>query len=190
VEIGSSIYVTTATQWRAWLTKHHDRENEVWLVFPKKGSGKTRIPYNDAVEQALCFGWVDSQTKAIDDQAFAQRFSRRRGTANWSQANIERLRDLIASDQMTTAGMAVIKDEGILSTTEPTVAPDVLRALKGDPEVWENFQRFPDSYKRIRLAFIESRRSRGPNEFERSLQFFIKKTKRNVQYQFGTKRQQ
>src|SRR5688572_6378674 len=109
-----TLYVTSREEWRAWLTKHYQTESEIWLIYYKKHTGKPRISYDDAVEEALCFGWVDSIVKKIDDEAFAQKFTPRRDTSKWSEINIKRVRKLIREGRMTEAGRAKI-DHAILS---------------------------------------------------------------------------
>src|ERR1051326_6374087 len=105
MEIGRTLYVHTAAAWRAWLKKHHAKAREIWLVYPKKHSGKPRIPYKDAVGQALCFGWIDSITKTIDEDRWTQRFSPRRKGSPLSEMKKARGRRLIRDKQMTPAGL-------------------------------------------------------------------------------------
>lgn len=186
MNIGRKLYVTTAAQWRAWLQKNHATAREVWLIYYKAGSGKPRIAYNDAVEQALCFGWIDSTSKAIDTHRFAQRFSPRRDLTNWSQHNIERMHRMIASGQMTPAGLAAYRYHTPLSKTKRLVIPpDIGAALKADPVIWKNFRSFPASYQRIRIANIEYYRSHGRESFMRRLNHFLKKTKEGKRVGFG-----
>src|SRR5262245_58148241 len=73
MRVGKTVYAKNRKQWRSWLAKHHGNAREIWLIYYKKSSGKPRIPYNDAVEEALCYGWIDSILKPIDDQQYAQR---------------------------------------------------------------------------------------------------------------------
>ncbi len=93
MDIGETLYVTDRGEWRSWLAEHHGSEMEIWLIYYKKGSGKPRISYNDAVEEALCYGWIDSIVKTIDDEKYAQRFSVRKKTSELSQMNRERISD-------------------------------------------------------------------------------------------------
>lgn len=174
--IGKTLYVKNREEWRAWLTKNYDREQEIWLIFYKKSSGKERIPYNESVEEALCFGWIDSIVKGIDDQKFAQRFSVRREKSNWSVLNKERVKRLIAQGRMTPAGLSKfpIEDDFQIPT-------DILGILKKDRETWKNFQGFPKSYQRIRIGFIDAARNR-PEEFGRRLRYFLKMTKNNKKF--------
>ena len=94
MEIGKTLYVTDRDAWRAWLAGHYQSEPEIWLIYYLKATGKARIPYTAAVEEALCFGWIDSIVKKVDEQRTAQRFSPRKLGSSYSQTNIERLRRL------------------------------------------------------------------------------------------------
>jgi len=187
--LGKTLYVTKRREWRAWLSKHHDTEKEIWLVYYRKDSGKPRIPYNHAVEEALCYGWIDSTLKKIDQESFAQRFSPRRPASKLSEMNKERIRRLIARKKMTAAGLSAIQHVfdptsvkiGERSSTRLTVAPDILKALKDDAQTWKNFQRFPASYKRIRIGWIEGTRKR-PGEFKKRLRYFLKMTGQNKRF--------
>src|SRR5678816_1908335 len=100
MKISQTLYITKRKDWRSWLKKNYKTEKEIWLVYPKKATGKPRITYNDAVEEALCFGWIDSIAKKFDEDHTAQRFSPRRPKVKYSQANIERLRSLVAAKKV------------------------------------------------------------------------------------------
>src|SRR5919112_4380234 len=95
MKITKTLHVTNRKDWRKWLREHYKTEKEIWLVYYKKDTGKPRILYNDAVEEALCFGWIDSTFKTLDEQRTAQRFSPRKPKSPYSAANKERLRKLI-----------------------------------------------------------------------------------------------
>ena len=190
MKLGKTLRVTNRKAWRTWLSQHHNKEREIWLVYAKQHTGKPRIAYGDAVEEALCFGWIDSTAKRIDENFYAQRFSPRKSTSQWSQQNIERVRRLVKLRKMTPPGLAAIKNpEALLKTKKVEIAPDILKVLKQERQVWTNFQKFPDDYKRIRIAFIESRRKRGVEEFQQSLDYFLKQTKKNRQFVFDVRRE-
>jgi uncharacterized protein YdeI (YjbR/CyaY-like superfamily) len=179
MEITKTLYVKDREEWRKWLEEHHDNEDEVWLVYYKKGSGKGRIPYNDAVEEALCFGWIDSTNKDMGDgERLAQRFTPRKAKSGWSPMNKERARRLIADGKMTQAGLDALGDalEG-----EFTFAEDILVRLKEDEQTWENYRGFPESYKRIRVGWVEGARDR-PEEFEKRLRYFLKMTAKGKRF--------
>jgi uncharacterized protein YdeI (YjbR/CyaY-like superfamily) len=173
------LHVTTRRAWRAWLARHHKAEPEVWLVYYRKDSGKPRISYDDAVLEALAYGWIDSTQRKIDDERLAQRFSPRRPASKLSQMNIERVRQLIRAGQMTKAGLAAIAhayDPG-KDTVQPVAVPsDILAAIKAQPAAWANFQELPEAYKRIRIAYIDSRRRHGDDMFQRALRNFVTMT--------------
>jgi uncharacterized protein YdeI (YjbR/CyaY-like superfamily) len=181
MEITKTLYVTDRKPWRAWLKKNYKTEPEIWLVFPKKATGKPRIEYNDAVEEALCFGWIDSIMKKLDDDHSAQRFSPRKAKTNYSQPNIERLRALVAQKKVIKEVANTLTD---VLNAEFVIAPDILKAIKTNKEAWKNFQKFSDPYVRIRVAFIETARKR-PEEFQKRLRHFIEMTEKNKMFGFG-----
>ena len=181
MEISKTLYVTNPKDWRAWLKKNYKTEKEIWLVYYKKATGKPRIEYNDAVEEALCFGWIDSTAKRLDEERTAQRFSPRRPNVQYSQANKERLRSLVEQGKVTKE---VLDSLGDMLTEKFEIPPDILKAIQADKEAWKNFQKFSDSYKRIRIAFIDGARNR-PEEFQKRLQYFIKMTEKNKMFGFG-----
>lgn len=175
----NTLYVTTRRAWRAWLAKHHRTAPDVWLVYYRKESGKPRISYDDAVLEALCYGWIDSTVKKIDAERFAQRFSPRTRTSKLSQMNLERARRLVAEKKMTKAGLAAIAhlyDPAKDATGPLVVPPDILAAIKADRAAWANFRRLPEAYKRIRIAYIDSRRRHGDEMFRRALGHFVAMT--------------
>jgi uncharacterized protein YdeI (YjbR/CyaY-like superfamily) len=181
MEITQSLHVTDRAEWRAWLKKHHKKEKEIWLVYYKKHTGKPRIAYNDAVEEALCFGWIDSTAKSLDADRTAQRFTPRRPGTAYSQANKERLRALAAQGKLIRE---VKESLGGILQEEFKIAPDILKAIRADEQAWGNFQHFSEPYKRIRIAFIEGARKR-PEEFQKRLHYFIRMTARNKHFGFG-----
>src|ERR1041385_544363 len=112
VKVGKTLYVKTGAEWRRWLRANHKTAGEIWLIYYKKDSGKPRIRYNDAVEEALCYGWIDGISKPIDPKKYTQRFSPRKKTSRLSDMNRERVRRLIKAGRMTKAGMAAIAHTG------------------------------------------------------------------------------
>jgi uncharacterized protein YdeI (YjbR/CyaY-like superfamily) len=108
MQIGETIYVTTGDEFRKWLLKNHKTKKEIWLIQYKKATKKPSINYVDAVEEALCFGWIDGLEKSMDAERYALRFSPRRPKSNWTETNKERARKLIAQGKMTEAGHAAL----------------------------------------------------------------------------------
>lgn len=168
-------YFEKREDWRKWLTDHFDTANEVWFVFPLKSSGKKSVLYNDAVEEALCFDWIDSTIKSLDKEHKIQRFTPRNPKSTYSQANKERLKWLLENKMIHPKFEDRIQN--VLS--EPFIFPnDIVDKLKEDKTVWENYRHFPEPYKRIRIAYIEAARV-CPEEFQKRLNHFICKTKAN-----------
>ena len=181
MEITQSLYVTNPRDWRDWLKKHYKTEKEIWLVYPKKATGKPRIAYNDAVEEALCFGWIDSIVKKLDEERSVQRFSPRKPLAKYSQANIERLRGLVAKKKVIKEVAESVKE---VLNEKFKVPSDISKAIKANKQAWKHFQMFSESYKRIRIAYIEGSRKR-PREFKKRLRHFIDMTEKNKMFGFG-----
>src|SRR5438046_5725531 len=100
-----TLFVRTLDQWRDWLTKHHASESEVWLIFHKRHTGLASIDYKDALDEALCFGWVDSLVKRLDDRRYARKFTPRRPDSRWSTANRKRYAELKGSGRLKPAGL-------------------------------------------------------------------------------------
>jgi uncharacterized protein YdeI (YjbR/CyaY-like superfamily) len=181
MDITKTLHVTNRQDWRKWLKKHYKTTREIWLVYYKKETGKPRIVYDDAVEEALCFGWIDSIVKTLDEKRTAQRFSPRRPKSKYSAANRERLRTLVKQRKVIKEVRETVGD---LSEEKFEVPKDILKAIKGNKEAWNNYQKFSDAYKRIRIGFIDGARKR-PEEFKKRLRYFIKMTGKNKQYGFG-----
>lgn len=170
-----TLYVATRKEWRDWLSDNFDKTTEIWLVYPKRNTGKIRIPYNEAVEEALCFGWIDSTVKALDNNNSIQRFTPRNTKSDYSQANKERLQWLFDKKMIHPSLELIVKH---IINKEFIPPSDIIEMLKKDKTVWENYIRFSDSYKKIRIAYIDSARNR-PDEFKKRLSNFINKTRNN-----------
>jgi uncharacterized protein YdeI (YjbR/CyaY-like superfamily) len=108
MEIGETLYVTTGEEFRKWLEQNHKSKKEIWLIQYKKATKKPSINYVEAVEEALCFGWIDGLEKSMDAERYALRFSPRRPKSNWTETNKERARKLITQGKMTEAGRATL----------------------------------------------------------------------------------
>jgi uncharacterized protein YdeI (YjbR/CyaY-like superfamily) len=158
--------VTTRGEWRAWLADHHDRDREIWLVFWKKHTGKPSLPYAEAVDEALCFGWIDSLVRRLDDERYAQKFTPRKAKSNWTDLNRRRFARLVEERRMTAAGLArepppataVAEQRERSERPEPaaTVPGDVEAALRAHGEAWANFSRLAPSHRRNYVRWIEA----------------------------------
>ncbi len=108
MEIGETLLVTSRQEWRQWLEQHHRDYKEIWLIYYKKTSGKKGITYEESVEEALCFGWIDGANKGIDQETYAGRFTPRRAKSPWSDSNRERVARLLLEGRITEAGLAAL----------------------------------------------------------------------------------
>ncbi|MCO1654278.1 YdeI/OmpD-associated family protein [Pseudonocardia humida] len=166
VEGGERVEPATLDEWRAWLAANHDRATGVWLVLRKPSVPGPGVRYVESVEQALCFGWVDSKAKGLDAERTMQYFTPRRARSGWARPNKQRIERLLATGQMAPAGLAVVeaaKADGswtLLDDVEDLVVPDDLAAAfdarPGSREQWEAFPRSP---RRLMLVWlVEARR--------------------------------
>jgi uncharacterized protein YdeI (YjbR/CyaY-like superfamily) len=164
---------------RQWLVENYDKAKECWVVV-KRGRpiDDGTFWYIDAVEEAMCFGWIDSTTKKMDNGITAQRLAPRRKDSLWSELNKERCRRMERLDRMTDAGRAVLPD---LSTDSFVIDSDILTALQANKEVWANFQKFPPLYQRVRIDTIQIKRKQ-PELFKSRLQKLIDHTKGGKMY--------
>ena len=167
-----TFYAKDRCEWRGWLEKNFKTEREIWFVFPLKASGETGVSYNDAVEESLCFGWIDSTAKYLDELHSVRRFTPRKEGSPYSRPNIERLIWLEERGMIHPSVRASVLS--LIKT--PYVFPsDIIEIIKADKAVYENYIKFTSSYKRIRIAYIDAARSR-PEEFKKRLESFLKKT--------------
>ena len=181
MQVTKTLYVIHRKDWRQWLKQHSKTEKEIWLVYYRKESGQPRLAYNDAVEEALCFGWIDSIVKNLDQARFAQRFSPRKPKSGYSQTNQERLRKLIQQRKVSKDVLATLDMRALGKVKIP---PDIRQALKANKQAWKNFGKYGEAYKRIRIAYIDGARHR-PAEFKKRLNYFLKMTEKDKQFGFG-----
>lgn len=148
--------------WRAWLEKNHARETELWVVLYKKNSGKPTVSYDEAVEEALCFGWIDGLTKGIDDEKYGVRFTPRKSGSIWSESNKKRVAKMIEQGRMMDAGLAKIEDgkqsgewdKATAREDTTNIPPELKRALASDKIAQQNFAKLAPSHKRQYIGWI------------------------------------
>ena len=145
-------------EWREWLARHHDSESEVWLVFYKRQSGRPSIAYLDALDEALCFGWIDSLIKRLDDDRYARKFTPRKPDSRWSAANRKRFAQLQASGRLAPAGwQRAPTDRSYTPRPSPSNVPQYIQqALESRPAAWNYFASLAPSYRRLYIAWIDS----------------------------------
>ena len=160
MKIGETLYIKDRKKWRLWLEKNHTKKKEIWLIYYKKHTGKPRIPYDDAVEEALCYGWIDSTVKRIDDVKYAQKYTPRNPKSIWSHLNIERAKKMIQMKKMRKVGVQLY-EEAMKSGRKVTgprtlkkklpIPPDLKKALAKNKKALNNFENLAPSAK---LAYV------------------------------------
>lgn len=151
-------YAPTRATWRAWLARNHRSAPEIWLVFYKKHTGKPSVTLGEAIDEGLCFGWIDTRVRSLDDARYAQRFTPRAPSSRWSASNIARVRKLIAQRKMTAAGLSAFKGHELRKAPAlPTKLPPELNVLfRRSGKAWRNFERCPPGYKRYAIGWVAS----------------------------------
>jgi uncharacterized protein YdeI (YjbR/CyaY-like superfamily) len=151
--------------WRRWLEEHGSVEKEVWFVYYKRETGKASVPYDDTVEEALCFGWIDSIIQKIDEEKYARKFTPRVNADKWSASNLQRMRKLIGTGRMTPAGLKLIDPELLKKSqnnqNDSENKPEInalLRVLKQHPRAWANFSGMAPSHQKRYLQWISAAR--------------------------------
>lgn len=159
----NAVHPLTRAEWRAWLEQNYTRREGIWLISYKKATGKPRVEYDEAVEEALCFGWIDSKANKLDEERAMLWFAPRKAGTGWSKLNKERVAKLLAADLITPAGLAKIesaKQDGswhALDSVEALeVPPDLATALAENPPAADYFAAFPRSVKRGILEWINN----------------------------------
>jgi len=169
--------------WRDWLSGHGTRETEVWLVYYKAGTGKPTISYNDSLEEALCFGWVDSIIQKIDEEKYARKFTPRKAGSKWSELNKHLVAKLVKEGRMTEAGLAKVDfplhEASSSRPKRPALAlPDWLKeGLMTNPSAWENFQKLAPSHQRNYIGWISD--AKRDETRQRRIQEAIERLEKN-----------
>lgn len=148
-----------SAEWREWLARRHGSESEVWLIFYKQHTGRPTIAYEDAVDEALCFGWVDSLIKRLDDDRYARKFTPRKAGSKWSTANRKRYEQLQRGGRLAAAGLArppTARSGDAPRRSASKIPPYIEEALRGQPAAWEFFESLAPSYRRLYIAWIDS----------------------------------
>ena len=156
-------------EWRNWLVKNHTTTDDAWIYILKKTSKKQGLRYYEAVDEAICFGWIDSKMRSLDSESFILRFTKRKPNSVWSKINRDRVERMIKSDRMTAAGLASVEeakrtgkwDKAYTSKTSPTIPKDLEDALKTHPDAMENFMRLSNSAKLQLTVWIDEAKRAG-----------------------------
>ena len=162
----------TRGQWRKWLEKNHSTAPGIWMIYYKKETGKRKFDMPDAVEEALCFGWIDSVAQKLDDERSMQKFTPRKPKSVWSKLNKQRIEKLIEQKLMTPAGLATIErakkngswdtlNSSDLHTDNNSIPDDLEKILSKNKKALANFLAFPPSYRKRFLFWIDSAKTPG-----------------------------
>lgn len=179
-----TVFARDRAEWRGWLTENFACAGEIWLAFYKKSSGKQTVSYAEAVEEALCFGWVDGLKKGLDEETFAFRFTPRREKSPWSPSNLARVERLIAAGKMTPAGLKAYHSHGRRDVApHPTEMPKELEAkFRKNRRAWTNYEKFPPSYRRVTSGWVASAK-KEETRLQR-LEKLIEQSARNKRIEF------
>jgi uncharacterized protein YdeI (YjbR/CyaY-like superfamily) len=158
------LYFKTRKEWRRWIEKNHSTVDSIWIIFYKKHTGKPCLAYVDAVEEALCYGWIDGKIKRINDEYYVQRYTPRRLGSRWSKYNVERIEKLIKEGRMEPVGLKAFKEalekpELIYDNKvsgEPLVPEDLMNAFNDNEKAYGNFMNFSQSARRIYIEWLNS----------------------------------
>lgn len=153
-----TVIAADRAEWRRWLAKNSAGCEEIWLVFYKKASGKQTVSYHHAVEEALCFGWVDGMKKKLDEECSAYRFTPRKAKSQWSKSNLQRVERLLAEGKMMPAGLKVHqsgagREVPPMLLALPKVLEDQFRRRRA---AWANYEKFPPGYRRVTAGWVAS----------------------------------
>jgi len=151
-----TIEIGTHRDWRAWLRKHHATSPGVWVVFYKSHTGRPSIADEDFVREALCFGWIDSLIKRLDDDRYARKVTPRTRTSPWSSLNRRRWAELKAQGLLSPAGLSVAPTSRTYAPKPkiPVLPPYIAKAFKANPKVWTFFQTLTPTYRRHFVVWI------------------------------------
>src|SRR3984957_20266772 len=153
-----TVFAKDRAEWRRWLAKNFARSGGIWLAFYKKASGKQTISYDHAVEEALCFGWVDGMKKKLDEECYAFRFTPRKAKSAWAKSNLQRVERLMAEGKMMSAGLDAYNSSNRREVPPiPTVMPKALEEkFRGQRAAWSNYEKFPPGYRRMTAGWVAS----------------------------------
>jgi uncharacterized protein YdeI (YjbR/CyaY-like superfamily) len=156
----ATLDVRTRAAWHEWLEKHHRSATEIWLLFHKKQTGTPCLKYEDSVEEALCFGWIDSLVRRIDDDRFARKFTPRKPGSAWSPTNRRRYASLQNRGLLKDAGRAHAPGANVAMAPPrrhwETLPKYIERALKANGAAWRQFEQLAPSYRRNYIGWIDS----------------------------------
>ncbi|MDD5311929.1 MAG: YdeI/OmpD-associated family protein [Dehalococcoidia bacterium] len=164
MDADKALHCKSRQEWRKWLEENSSSAQEIWLLHYKKHTGKASVSHDDAVEEALCFGWIDGKLKSIDGDKFILRYSPRKSNSVWSKINKDKAEQMIARGRMTEAGLARIEearkngnwDKAYTNRIKDEMPADLEKALREDSTAWNNFMNFANSYRNMYVGWVSS----------------------------------
>ena len=187
MQITNPKHFKTRSDFRKWLEKNHAKQTELWIVFYKVHTKKKSLRYSEAVEESLCFGWIDGILKRIDDEKHAQRYTPRNPKSIWSKVNKERAERMIETGKMTDAGLVKIREakksgwwENAYTTTrrDYEMSPEMKKVLMSDTEAWKNFQNLGRSYQNTYVFFVNY--AKREETKKKRMQIVLERAKKNM----------
>jgi uncharacterized protein YdeI (YjbR/CyaY-like superfamily) len=160
----SELFFANRSEWHKWLEVNHNKCDSIWVIYFKKNSKKESVSYNDAVEEALCFGWIDSIVKSIDNETYKQKYTPRRKNSIWSKVNKNRVEKMIMEGKMTSFGMVKVEEakmngqwaKAYGARIKPEIPDDLKNALEKNQIARNNFYNFSDSYQTTYIYWLNS----------------------------------
>jgi uncharacterized protein YdeI (YjbR/CyaY-like superfamily) len=185
-KLPKKVLIKSREQWREWLEKNHDKEKRIFLVKYKKHTGKSIISLKDSMDEAICFGWIDTTVKRIDDNKFGTIFVRRNKNGRWSNATLSYAKRLIKEGRMTPSGLKAYKD-GLKKPVidhglpkNPAIPLDLGKALNKNKKSKKNFENFALSYRRVYIYWIET--AKQPETRARRIREVVKRSRDNLKW--------
>jgi uncharacterized protein YdeI (YjbR/CyaY-like superfamily) len=186
-----TLYFSNSGEWRKWLLQNHDREPGAWLIVRKKRSGKAGIRYDEALDEALCFGWIDGKMQSTDSDTFILRFSPRKARSVWSKRNREKAEMLISQGRMTDVGMTKIEDArknglwdaAYTSRSADEIPSDLEAALSVNEVAHKNFHNLANTYRNMYIGWLNSARIEETRR--RRIAEIVKRAEYNHKIRYG-----
>ena len=186
LDINKALFFKNRIQWRKWLEQNHDQASEALVIHYRKDSGKKGLNHLEAVEEALCFGWIDSILRRMDNERFVLKYTPRKANSVWSKVNKEKAEQLIKAGLMTTAGIVKIEeakkngnwDNAYTSLIKDTLPADLKQALLKNKKAWYNFQKFATTYRNMYTGWLDSAKTDATRQ--KRIEEILYRSKRNI----------
>lgn len=183
--LNNALIFKNKEEWRKWLEENHIKFKEIWLIHYKKSSNKISLTNYDAVEEALCFGWIDSTLKKIDEERYILRYTPRKNKSVWSKINKETAERMVLQGKMTQAGLEKIKSakknglwkNAYTNKIRDKLPSDLEKSLRLDRIAWENFQNFANSYRNMYIGWVKN--SKKEETRKKRINEVVKRSKEN-----------